>query len=397
MKKKFFLPTITFLFIFLANGLSAQWITDNDYKFKINVPGSWSRSSYMDGSDKVYDIYSPDENVAIQIRAFEAPEELSLNLLVNVYEEQMVPAGSINEGVVPMRSKTGIQGKQGTYRFDYNGIEVGMGVFYAIKNGYGYIVSALIPVSMLERKAYSVKQITETFELINNKPTGPDNIGALSGGAYMMSTFKINQIILCSQLNVNNNAVNPTTKFNSSTPEIHAVIQFTGNTNKDLTVSWIYTNWNRTITSDKYNFTDDRGIGVVSLSKPDNGWPAGNYKIVFELDGKLIDSKTFTVTGTSPIHNTISGKYYLESRSDGKSLVNYHYIFLQNDGSFTEKYQPKNSGSYIGSGQGKWKQNGEQITLYYNDNIVQHFTLQKDGKIVRISDDGVVFTFNKDR
>lgn len=296
LKEKLKIVTIISIIMFLSSNMFAQWQQDNDYKFKINVPSHWSKTSYMDGTDMVWDLLSNDENAAIQIRAFDASPKFTTDLLIQVYEESMLPQGSIRQSLTNLVSKQGISGKQGIYTFYYDGSDVSMGVFFAIKNGKGYIISAMIPTSMLQRKTNQVKQITESFTVIGASANNSKSNLTYMGGATMISQFKISTIQLCSSLDNNNNAINPRTSFNSHTPEIHAVIDYTGQTSEDLTVSWIYVNWNRTITSDKYNFKNGQGgIGVVSLSRPDNGWPVGNYKIKFGMDGKIIDCKVFTI------------------------------------------------------------------------------------------------------
>jgi len=52
----------------------SQWQNDYKYKFKINIPSDWTIKSHIDGSDKIYDYSSADQNVAIQLRVFEAGE-----------------------------------------------------------------------------------------------------------------------------------------------------------------------------------------------------------------------------------------------------------------------------------------------------------------------------------
>lgn len=399
------ISVIFILTMLLGSGLYAQWQQDNAYKFKINVPSNWSKDSYMDGTDKVWDFMSPDENAAVQVRAFQSNPQFTVDLFVTAYEDGYLPQGARRESLANHVSKQGIHGKQGIYTFDYNGINVSMGVFYAIKNNFGYVISAMIPTSMLQRKTAQVKQVTESFTVLGAKPkTGGSSLSGLGGGT-MVSQFKITNIQLCSKLGSNNNAINPGSTFDAQTPEIHAVLSYTGQTSSDLTVSWIYTNWNRTITSDKYNFdSGNGGVGVVSLSKPNNGWPVGNYKVKFEMGGKLIDSKVFEVkevsrglgglTGSTGNGGKLANKYRLESRSDGQNLVNYHYFFFRDDGYFDEKYQPKNSGNYVGGGQGTYSINGSTLTLSYDDGITQYLTI-KGNQIIRTSSSGIIFTFSK--
>ncbi len=404
-KNQLVATAIIAIMLFFVSGLKAQWQTDKAFDFKINVPSSWSKNSYMDGTDKVYDFYSPDENAAVQLRAFEAPAGLTMDILVSVYEDQMLPAGTRKEGVKNHVSKSGISGKQGTYQLNYNGTQVGMGVFYTIQNGKGYVLSAMIPVSMLEQKEQEVKSITQSFALLSASPSGGGSgslrgLTAGSSGTTGSQNFRVTRITLCDQLDNNNMAAISKNEFNSTTPEIHAVVEYQGYTSNAITVVWIYQNNNsrHIITEDNYTFKKGQGgIGVVSLSKPDNDWPVGEYWVEFK-EGPAVfkELRFFVKQGSSGLSGSgsIDGKYRLLNRSDGKNLVNYHYIFIGKDGSMDEKYQPKNSGNYVGGGQGTWRRSGNNLILEFNDGTVLNYSIQGD-KIVRKSSDGVIFTFIK--
>ncbi len=394
------------LAMLLGSGLYAQWQQDNEYKFKINVPTNWSKNSYMDGTDKVWDFMSPDENAAIQLRAFESAPKFTTDLLVTAYEEGMLPQDAVRQNLKDHVSKQGIRGKQGVYSFDYGGTNVSMGVFFTIQKNIGYVISAMIPTSMLQRKSGQVKQITESFTLLGTTNNQGSSLSGLGGGA-MVSQFKIKSIQLCSSLDGNNNAINPGTTFNAQTAEVHAVLTYSGQTSSDLTVSWIYTNWNRTITSDKYNFNSGNGgVGVVSLSKPNNGWPVGNYKVVFEMGGKLIDSKVFEVkevsrglggltgsTGNTGNSSSISGKYDLISRSDGNDGYNFLYMVFNSDGTVIEKHQPKDSGGYIGEHKGTWSAKGKMLEIKFDWGTYQY---EINGNTLKnINKNGVVSIYKK--
>jgi len=396
------------ILLFLASGLSAQWQTDKSYDFKINVPSSWSKNSYMDGTDKVYDFYSPDENAAVQLRAFEAPQGLTLDMLVNVYEEQMLPGGTIKDGTNSHVSKSGIPGKQGTYRFNYNGSQVAMGVFYAIQNGKGYVISAMIPVNMLQQKTKEVKSITQSFALLSSSSTGGSgSLSGLTGGTTGNSgsqNFRVTKITLCDQLDQNNRAVSQKTEFGNKTPEIHAVVEYQGYTSDAITVVWIYVNngSRHVITEDKYTFKKGQGgVGVVSLSKPTNDWPIGEYWVEFKEGPRVFKELRFFIkqggsglSGLTGSSGDLAGKYRLIDKELQNRDLNYYYIFIRNDGFFDEKYQPKNSGNYVGGGQGTWRRSGNNLILEFDHGTNHNYSIQGN-KLVRTSSDGVKFTFIK--
>ena len=313
---------VTLLLVILSSNLNAQWQQDSKFGFKIKIPSSWNKNSYMDGTDKVWDYMSADENIAIQLRAFEAGPEFTTALLAQVYEESMLPAGTKKLSLNEHTTATGIPCKKGVYLIDYNGTEVGLSALYIVQNNKGYVLTALIPSSMIQQRGEELKQVVKSFTLegfaspthIANQNKKSSGLSGLTGG-MATSSFKITGIKLSNRVDANNNAINPTTNFNPQTSEIFAVVAYTGGTQKDLIVSWIFTDWNRTISSDTYNFTDNKGgTGVVSITKPNAGWPVGSYSVKFEMDSKVMRELSFTVSEQNSNNDIFSG-----SASDGNS------------------------------------------------------------------------------
>ncbi len=419
MKRRVLFVSLSIMIITVLQSVTlySQWQHDAQYGFRINIPPNWSKNSYMDGTDKVYDHYSPDQNAAVQLRVFEAGPEVTLDLLVQAYEQSMLPAGAQKKGVVDHTTKNGIPGKQGSYIINYDGNEVAMGVFYTIQNNISYVVTAIIPVNMIQTKGAEVKQITQSFNIdgfaapkASGQGKKPSGLGGLMGGtsSNARTAFGIVNIELSSRVDANDRAVNPTSNFNTKTAEIFAVVEYKGGTDKNLVVSWIYNNWNRTISSDTYNFTSKNGgMAIVSMTKPNNDWPVGNYTVKFEMDGKFLRELSFTVAekssglggigggSASSVNTSISGKYNFISRSDGKSLVNYHFINIKNDGTYWEEYQPKDSGGYVSESSGTWKVVGNKLNLTLPSGYVSSTYIIKGNKIIRTSDNGIVFTFRK--
>jgi len=301
---------ITVLLInFQGNQLFAQWQVDQANGFKINLPANWSKSSSMDGTDKIYDYYSPDENAAIQLRVFQAGAGVTTDLLVQVYEESMLPAGTQKQSLKNHTSKNGIPGKQGIYVMNYNGIEVGMAAFYTVQNNKGYVLTAIIPTSMMQQKGNEVRQITQSFTIDGFNPP------AASATA--------------------SKALTP----NSS-------------------------NQNR------------------SGARPSGNTSSGN-------------TQASTNTSTASKYK-IEGKYYLKSRSDNKSLTNYHFIDLKSNGTYIEEYSPKNSGNYISNTTGTWKKDSSgRIILYFNDGTESGKYIWEGMELTRWSDNKTMFIFRK--
>ncbi len=393
MKNKNLFTSLILLFI--TASVFGQ-LRDSQYKFSINIPANWSQKSYMDGTDKVYDFYSPDENAAIQLRAFKSMDGLTLDLLTQVYEQNYLPSGASKESLEDKTSSNGIPGKQGIYVTNYNGYRVGMSSFFTIQNGYGYVLTAIIPETMFEQKSNEVRKITQSF-LIDGfqKKKMPSG---LDGKKNFNTAFKINKIELCEQTNKANEAINPTTQFTPNSREINAVIHYQGKTSETFYAIWIYSSQNHEITRDAFNFTANGGVAIVSLSKPNNGWPEGSYEVRFEMNGKTLRSIPFTVVAqqnNGGDQNSIAGRYNFISRSDGQRLVRYHYIDINANGTYTEKYEPKDSPGYEGGNSGTWRLNGNTLTLTHKGGGVTDTYEVNGNELYRSTGMGLTFKFRK--
>ncbi len=178
--------TFFFLFLLLIAGKisEGQQIQDSQYGFSINIPADWSRSSRMDGSDKVYDFYSANQNVAVQLRVFKANPKVTVGLLAKTYEQNMLPKGTKKQSLVNHTSKNGIPGKKGIYSFEYNRNPVDMLVFYTVQKGNSYVLAAMVPsgTSQQGKEAVELKQVLQSFRISGISQKQPDPSAKTGGG-----------------------------------------------------------------------------------------------------------------------------------------------------------------------------------------------------------------------
>ncbi len=387
----------------------AKWITDNQFKFKINVPDTWTNSSYMDGTDKVYDFYSPDENAAIQLRTFDATPAVTLDVLTQVYEQNMLPAGTQKLSFNDHTSANGIPGKQGVYQMQYNGNQVNLAAFYTIQNSKGYVLTAIIPSSMLAQKGEEVKRITRSFQILGFRGVAKQQPAS--------SNFRMNKFVMGDQMVGKTKITNQTNKFNTQTANIYVVFDWTGNgSGKQMKTRWVFGHQQYVIDETVYNFPNQNGgTSNATICKPTAGWPEGKYFVEFWFGESVVKELMFTVEGGSnsssggiggtiggsALNNSGSGtnnpvgKYNFLKRSDGQKRVNYHHIEIHPDGSYCEKYQPINSGNYVGGNNGTWSVNGNQLLLKHQfGGITDTYTINGN-EIKRTGGSGVIFTFRK--
>ncbi|MCD4772247.1 MAG: hypothetical protein K8R41_02550 [Bacteroidales bacterium] len=315
------LVMLLIMFSFISNKTYSQWQQDSKYKFKINIPADWSKSSSMDGTDKIYDYYSADQNAAIQIRVFEAGGAVTTDMLAQIYEQNYLPAGTQKQGLENHTSKNGIPGKQGTYILDYNGTEVTMGSFFTVQNNIGYVLTVMIPSNMRDQKGSEVRQITQSF---------------------IIDGFEKALVI----------------KRETEKPKKGLSGLLGGTTNNN--------------TNNQQNNTGFSGSSSSGISS--GGISGGSNNIN---------------------RDDVVGRYNFSHRSDGKNMTNYHYILINENGTYVEKYNPKDSGDYVGGHEGKWKLNGDILTLHLNNSNVVDTYKVKNNFISRKTDTGLVFTFKK--
>ena len=88
---------------------------------------------------------------------------------------------------------------------------------------------------------------------------------------------------------------NPTNVFKPDAAEIFLSAEVTNVAGESsVDIHWTYLGTNETINGPTQKITDDARVGF-SLTKPNNGWPVGQYKAVLLLNGKEAGSITFSV------------------------------------------------------------------------------------------------------
>lgn len=152
--------------IVLTSQLNAKWYVDHEFRFKIDVPSNWTSNTYLEGTDKVYDFTSPDENVAIQLRAFVADEGVTADLITEVFDEAIVAQGASRLNLAEDQLN-GIAGKMGVYRNTYDNKEVALVTFAAVENGFGYLFLVVVPIELFDQKVDETDAVLNTFTLLD--------------------------------------------------------------------------------------------------------------------------------------------------------------------------------------------------------------------------------------
>lgn len=426
MKKlKHIIPVLISL-LFIVNVSFAQWQTDRVYGFKINLPSSWSKSSYMDGTDKVYDYYSPDENAAIQLRVFHAAG-VTTDVLVQVYEENMLPAGSQKESLRNHISKNGIPGKQGIYILDYNGAQVGMAAFYTVQNNKAYVLTAIIPTSMMQQKSDEVKQITQSFTIDGFSPVAtttkvltPNSGNQNRSGVRSSSNTSAGRTHSGNSFTIMSHEAydfkNREVKSLAASTGGGFAVYSTGSRNPEIGGKFIITNYNNlaSVTSWDRNTlsnTDRSGRKNVPLNRVcifqlrDGSFAKFMFTNIERRINNVIKltciveypASTSASTGNqnnqSSGLNSLSGHYKLISRSDGQDIWYERDIVFNGDGSHTFTMKGRNDPPQ--TNKGTWKLNGDNLTIKRNGQYPHTKTYKVQGNFLYQTVDGMIFTFKK--
>ncbi len=432
-----YLLSLTVIFILLALQVVAKDFDDKQYKFKISIPDNWKSNIAMDGTDKVYDFLSQDEMAFIQLRSFKADAGLSLDLLAEVYKENYLPKGCQKIELINKTSVNGIPGKNGTYLVSDNGLDIGISVFYAIQKGQGYAISVIIPTSMTDYYEKDVRSILNSFvipgyERKSNIEETSSGLGGLArqesglggisdaanNGIEPFRGVEILNVRMGDALSGKTNLLNQTTRFNPQTENIYIVFDWVGEAanGHTLTIAWIFDQNGYKIAESLYEFPgyDANGSSNAFLSKPNDGWPLGNYHVEFSIVGQIIHSESFVVTDNTDNQNAwgennssqnisqndekilfegsqvkgkvqiifdydnydepdakpkkikakkgdISGRYVFYKRSDGRDLLNYWYLDFNKDGTYVDEHELK-EGNYRTGHEGTWSVDGDLLT-----------------------------------
>lgn len=165
------------IFIFINTSIYADWVEDAQFNFKINVPFTWKRNSFNDGTDRVYAFLSPDENLAIRVRAFKVNSNVTLDIVESLFRSKIL--GECEQLALMNHTLNGYNGKIGAYKGVYNGTRVGAGVFYTIQNGIAYIVWSVAPIHLFDSKINESDAITNTFTILSGYNSMGSNLSNL--------------------------------------------------------------------------------------------------------------------------------------------------------------------------------------------------------------------------
>jgi hypothetical protein len=120
-------------------------------------------------------------------------------------------------------------------------------------------------------------------------------------GEVSFTTASLSEAAMCQSVDENKLPIDATDAFTTDTPEIFCSVKLShAPSDTAIKAEWIYIEGELEDVSnyliDEWSTTTDGTRYIsVSITRPYNGWPRGDYKIVLYIDGKEELSTPFTV------------------------------------------------------------------------------------------------------
>ncbi len=143
-----------------------SWVHDKQMNFKINVPNNYKKQRIVEGTDIVHSFISPDENIIIRVRALKADKNLTNDLLIQVFEQNILK--NPQRLLIDNHTLNNIPGKICGYRWNPSSMDLGLAAFYTIQNGYAYIIWSAIPINIFKQRTAESDAIINSFTLISS-------------------------------------------------------------------------------------------------------------------------------------------------------------------------------------------------------------------------------------
>ncbi|MBU2649486.1 MAG: hypothetical protein KKA81_01005 [Bacteroidetes bacterium] len=289
-KIKPFVLAVIWIFLLAVPVLCAgEWVVEKRYSFRLNIPDNWSKTEYSEGKDYVFDFMSPDKKMAVQVRVSAIEKSISeLGYLINPFEKALSHEGiqklSMDECI-----HNGTTGKLGVYTTGFGEEGAGIATFYAVRNGFGYIVLFIIPNNLFDIRRDEMDQIMKSFEILS-----PEIPVAATATEPVVSEFEILEMVLEGE---GNQRVGNTYIFPNETPRILAWLNYKNAPPKDpVIIRWASITkgkeLNRTVIQ---TFPNSEGKTGSTLYRPNQGWLPGEYKVEILYRNEIIQTAVFEI------------------------------------------------------------------------------------------------------
>ncbi len=278
--------SVILMLVLTSVAVEAQWVVDGEYAFKINVPASWTKEKKQDGSDRIHDFIDPSQNIFVEVRSFKAVDGITVDNLANVFENTVLPGAE--RLAFEAYNLNNVSGKFGGYKTEINGLEVGIGVFYAVNKDFAYILWSLIPINVYNQYSALSDQVMNTFQVI------PKQIKARSIASK--PSFQVNSFRLSDKITEQYEIYDEKYRYPVDTKQIWLVYRWKGNCpGAKINVNWYYQGDLIEGPSDHFIMPDyPDGFGFANI-KMNSAFKVGQYSVEVLRDNQLLKSVDFEV------------------------------------------------------------------------------------------------------
>jgi hypothetical protein len=274
--------------------VKAQWVVDQDYAFKINVPAGWTKEKKQDGSDRIHDFMDPSQNIFVEVRSFKAADGITVDNMANVFENTVFPGAE--RLAYEAYHLNNVSGKFAGYKTEINGLEVGIGAFYTVNNDFAYILWSLIPINVYNQYSALSDQVMNTFQVI------PKQIKARPIASK--PTFQLSSFRLSDKITEDYEIYDEKYRYPVNTKQIWLVYRWKGNCpGAKINVNWYYQGeWIEGPSADFIMPDYPNGFGFANI-KMNSAFKVGKYSVEVLKDNQLLKSADFEVY--APVQNNI--------------------------------------------------------------------------------------------
>lgn len=275
-----------------------RWITDTEMHFKIQAPRNYKQNQFIEGTDKILALVSPDDNVAVRVRAMKSSNQVTKELLQQVFEQNIISGAKriMNEA----GDLHGIPATATAYTWKYNNIETVIGAYYIIQNGFAYIVWSIVPQNLLTRRSAEADAIIDSFELLKPSDTFAGTEHSTNQNTvysnHSDAVFLLSSVMgsgVDNQLNISN----PASQFPTNTQQIAIGFSYSGNASKSpFLLKWHSKTHNvlvREVTLNAPHFNTGKGYSFIS--NQGKAWPEGDYFVEVWHNGKNLGLQNFQI------------------------------------------------------------------------------------------------------
>ncbi|MCG6186213.1 hypothetical protein [Maribellus maritimus] len=283
---------LSFCFLFSSTQAQEKWITDAETQFKIKIPETFTQKQTRDGTDKVFTLMSPDENVFIRVRALKAESQLTSDLLQKVFEQNMI------RGAQRIMNKDGdlhgIPARASAYTWKIDESDAILAVYYIIQNGFAYVVWAAVPENLAHEYSDTADGIIDSFELLS---TPSSNAFAGLSSAEKSSRVTLLDCKMGTQVDQNYRVLFYSTNFTTGCEKIYIGFSYSGNAfSNPLLVKWYSRSLQQLMNESSLNTPNENGgHGNAFITNNGAPWLKGDYYVEIWHDGKMLNSQDFII------------------------------------------------------------------------------------------------------